>query len=203
MAASLALRVVASLPATALRTGRSAAEAASESPRSVNSERWESRVDDVPGKAVSERDAEVDAGLGVAVQAALEAVTAAPPGHPDRGVVLNNLCYAPLRLFLRTGKLAVLARAVAAGREAVALIPGDHDGRITALSNFGSVLRFLFERTGEAAAVAEAVVIAREIVVSTPDDHPMRAARLGDLGVVLLMQFERTPHAPLALPHCS
>lgn len=120
------------------------------------------------------------------------ALGAVPPGDPDRGGYLSNLCGVLQVLFARTGNLRVLREAVDVGRAAVAALPQGHPEYGGSLSNLGGTLQQLFEQTGEISVLLEAVEVGRAAAVAIPAASADRPACLGSLGNALETLYRQT-----------
>ncbi|MEW2458837.1 tetratricopeptide repeat protein, partial [Streptomyces albus] len=123
------------------------------------------------------------ADLDQAIDLARRAVAAAPPGHPARAALLNNLGSALRARFERTGDFSHLDEAIELARQALAAIPVDDARYPTILANLGAVLSEVGRREEALVIAEEAVAIRRRLAAENPAAHePSLASALNNLG---------------------
>jgi tetratricopeptide (TPR) repeat protein len=137
------------------------------------------------------------ADLDEAVATGREALRVAPPGHPDRVVLLGNLAAA---LSDRSGSASGSAHPAdleeALGHLGAALAADPATGhRATLLANLGGTLRQRHVRTGDPADLERAVDAWREALALTPRDDPARPRRLTGLSHALRRRYGGTGDA--------
>ncbi|TKK88357.1 CHAT domain-containing protein [Herbidospora galbida] len=113
------------------------------------------------------------------------AVSAAPPGNPDRGMYLSNLANGLINFFERTGDLAALREALRVGLEAVDVEPLEG----TNSSIVSNALGLLHGTDGEPKTLDEAVAFGRRAIELTPADDDHLPTRLSNLAALLQQRY--------------
>jgi tetratricopeptide (TPR) repeat protein len=159
-------------------------------------------VADLPGVFAKSLDAfarweasgDLDA-LEVMIRLSSWGAAGTPDGHPDRPMLLSNLCAGLRARFAAKGDPADLEGAVAVGRRSVELASA-HPERALILHNYGYALQDRFARTRSAEDLDAAIDLAGEAVATMPEDAPYRAACLSNAGMTLMRRFEQRGHPP-------
>jgi CHAT domain-containing protein/tetratricopeptide (TPR) repeat protein len=134
--------------------------------------------------------------LEVALSKWEEAVTAAPPGSPEKASILGNLGNGLLARYGRSGELPDLERAIAANVDAVAATPPGSPDRPRHLENLGDGLRARYGRIGELPDLERAIAAFEEAVAATPSCSRDRPGYLNTMGLGLFARYGRSGELP-------
>ena len=132
--------------------------------------------------------------LGEAVELSRRTLAAQPPGHPDRAVMMHNLCVRLRERYGRTGDPADIDEATALARAALEATPLDDPRRPSRIMTLATVLTARHRRTGDRAALEEAVDLEQDAVGLTAPDAPELGSRLTNLSAALVMLASITGH---------
>ncbi len=131
-------------------------------------------------------------GVDEMVDVLRQAVDAAPPTHPDRGLYLTNLGNGLVLKHTLVGGDDVLKDAIAVYRRALEQIPEERQERARALTGLASALFGAHERWGGLPELDEAIDRHRAAVAITPRDDQYRPLYLANLGNALFRRHEAT-----------
>jgi tetratricopeptide (TPR) repeat protein len=126
-----------------------------------------------------------DDGLEAAVDAARDAVAAAPAGYPDRAGLLSDLGGLLRDRFERGGDQASLREALDAHHAALAGTRSDSAAYPNHLNAYARTLESRHRRTGDPGDLAAAVDAYRGALDATPADRPDHAQYAANLGAAL------------------
>ncbi|KAK5996037.1 Small ribosomal subunit uS17B-like protein [Cladobotryum mycophilum] len=132
-----------------------------------------------------------DAYLEESIQMLHKALQAAP-NHPGRTGWLNDLGWAIVKVFRRSGSMAHLEQAIEISRQAVATTPQDDPKHVELLASNANFLMSRYDHIGTMSDLEQAISIFQEVVLATPRESPKRASRLSHLGISLSRRYWRT-----------
>jgi CHAT domain-containing protein/tetratricopeptide (TPR) repeat protein len=113
-----------------------------------------------------------------------------PDDHPDKPMLLSNLCAALRGRFSVMNDPADLEGAVAVGRRSLELAADDHPALGLLLNNHGYALYGRFGLTRSPEDLDAAVELARRAVAATPAGDPLRATCQFNAATTLLLRYE-------------
>ncbi|KAF8833878.1 hypothetical protein BDN67DRAFT_985738, partial [Paxillus ammoniavirescens] len=129
--------------------------------------------------------------LEEAIQHYRDALVLTPPGHPGRGMSLNNIANALLTRFEQGGDRKDLEEAIQHYQDALVLRPPGHPGCGTSLNNIVNALLTRFEQGGNRKDLEEAIQHYRDALVLRPPGHPDRGMSQNDIANALKTRFKQ------------
>lgn len=130
--------------------------------------------------------------LGEAVEISRRTLATLPPGHPDRQVMMHNLCIRLRERYMRTGNPADVDEATMLARAVLETTPPDDPRWTSRMMTLATVLTARHRLTGDRADLEEAVGLEQHAVGLTAPDAPELGSRLTNLSAALIMLVDIT-----------
>jgi tetratricopeptide (TPR) repeat protein len=120
-----------------------------------------------------------------------DALSRRPPGHPQRGLSLNNLARSIGTYVMERGsRKGEIDKMISLQREALDFLPQGHEDTSMYLYNLAAKLRCRYEMKASMVDLEEAIRLGREAVALCPSGHPARASALNELAWDLTIKYK-------------